>query len=190
VFRGSDIKYFNNFIKDYPDAEVFRLTQNYRSTQTILDASYQVISAREKNPHRSRIYSTIHGDKTIHIIEEGSAKGEAFAVGKIVEKLMGGMGFHFMDFARNCDGRQVPNKSFSNFEVLYRTDVQNKIFSEVFDAAGIPYQIVNRTNTFDTKNMNELISLLKTIEGVGCFADFERSINLINKPIGKNRGDF
>ncbi|OPL15416.1 MAG: hypothetical protein AVO38_10515 [delta proteobacterium ML8_D] len=184
-FRGSDIKYFNNFIKDYPDAEVFRLIQNYRSTRTILDASYQVISAREKNPHRSRIYSTINGDKTIHVIEAASAKGEAVAVGKIIEKLMGGMGFYFMDFGRDCDRHQIPNKSFSDFAVLYRTDVQNKIFSEVFDAAGIPYQIVNRTNMFDTKNIKELISLLKTIEGLGCFADFERSINLINKPISK-----
>jgi len=184
-FRGSDVKYFNNFIKDYPDAEVFRLTQNYRSTQTILDASYQVISAREKDAHRSRIYSTINGVKTISVIEAGSAKGEAVAVGKIIEKLMGGLGFHFMDFGSAGDRHQIPNKSFADFAVLYRTDVQNRIFSEVFDTAGIPYQIVSRTNAFDTKNIKELISLLKTIEGLGCFADFERSINLLNKPISR-----
>jgi len=95
------------------------------------------------------------------------------------------MGFHFMDFGSACDRHQIPNKSFSDFAVLYRTDVQNKIFSEVFDTAGIPYQIVSRTNAFDTKNIKELISLLKTIEGLGCFADFERSINLLNKPISR-----
>ena len=184
-FRGSDVKYFNNFIKDYPDAEVFRLAQNYRSTQTILDASYQVISAREKDAHRSRIYSTINGVKTISVIEAGSAKGEAVAVGKIIEKLIGGLGFHFMDFGSAGDRHQIPNKSFSDFAVLYRTDVQNRIFSEVFDTAGIPYQIVSRTNAFDTKNIKELISLLKIIEGLGCFADFERSINLLNKPISR-----
>jgi superfamily I DNA/RNA helicase len=184
-FRGSDVKYFNNFIKDYPDAEVFRLTQNYRSTQTILDASYQVISAQEKDAHRSRIYSTINGVKTIRVIETGSAKSEAVAVGKIIEKLMGGMGFHFMDFGGPCDRHQAPNKSFSDFAVLYRTDVQNRIFSDVFDSAGIPYQIVSRTNAFDTKDMKELVSLLKVIEGLGCFVDFERIINLLNKPISK-----
>jgi uncharacterized protein (TIGR00375 family) len=184
-FRGSDVKYFNNFIKDYPDAEVFRLTQNYRSTQTILDASYQVISARETETHRSRIYSWIDGVKTIRVIEAGSAKGEAVAVGKIIEKLMGGMGFHFMDFGSACERHQIANKSFSDFAVLYRTEVQNRIFSEVFDTAGIPYQIVSRTNAFDTNNIKELISLLKTIEGSGCFADFERSLNLLNKPISR-----
>jgi DNA helicase-2/ATP-dependent DNA helicase PcrA len=184
-FRGSDVKYFNNFIKDYPDAEVFRLTQNYRSTQTILDASYQVISAQETETHRSRIYSWIDGVKTIRVIEADSAKGEAVAVGKIIEKLMGGIGFHFMDFGSACERHQIANKSFSDFAVLYRTEVQNRIFSEVFDTAGIPYQIVSRTNAFDTKNIKELISLLKTIEGSGCFADFERSINLLNKPISR-----
>lgn len=189
-FRGSDVKYFNSFIKDYPDAEVFRLTQNYRSTQTILDASYQVISAREKEDRRSRIYSTVSGVKTISIIETASAKGEAVAVGKIIEKLMGGMGFHFMDFGRASDGHQIPNKSFSDFAVLYRTDAQNRIFSEVFDRAGIPYQIVSRKNAFDTKNIKELISLLKIVEGSGCFSDFERIIRLLKKPIGRKTAEI
>ena len=184
-FRGSDVKYFNNFIRDYPDAEVFRLTQNYRSTQTILDASYQVISAREKDAQRSRVYSNIHGVKRISVLETGSAKGEAVAVGKIIEKLIGGLGFHFMDFGSASAWHHTPNKSFSDFAVLYRTDVQNRIFSEVFDAAGIPYQIVSRANVFDTKNIKELISLLKTIEGSGCFADFERIIKLMNRPISR-----
>jgi DNA helicase-2/ATP-dependent DNA helicase PcrA len=96
---------------------------------------------------------------------------------------MGGIGFHFMDFGSTCSRHHTPNKSFSDFAVLYRTDVQHRIFSEVFDRAGIPYQIVSRTSVFDTKNIKELISLLKVLEGLGCFADFERSINLLNKPI-------
>jgi superfamily I DNA/RNA helicase len=182
-FRGSDVKYFNNFISDYPDARVFRLTQNYRSTQTILDASYQVISAREKEPQRSRIYSNLHGVKRIRVHETGSAKGEAVVVGKIIEKLMGGMGFHFMDFESEFPRHRTSNKSFSDFAVLYRTDAQHRIFSKVFDEAGIPYQIVSRENAFNAKNIKELISLLKTIEGFGCFADFERSTNIMDRPV-------
>ena len=84
-FRGSDVKYFNNFIKDYPDAEVFRLTQNYRSTQTILDASYQVISAREKDAHRSRIYSTINGVKTISVIERVRQKAKLLRSARLLK---------------------------------------------------------------------------------------------------------
>ena len=188
-FRGSDVKYFKNFIRDYPDAEVFRLTRNYRSTRTILDASYQVISAREKDAQRSRIYSTINGIKTIRVIEARSAKGEAVAIGKIIEKLMGGMGFHFMDFGSASARHQTPDKSFSDFAVLYRTDAQNRVFSEVFDKAGIPYQIVSRANVFDTKNIKELLSLLKILEGLGCVADFERIINILKKPISKKTGE-
>jgi superfamily I DNA/RNA helicase len=103
---------------------------------------------------------------------------------------MGGMGFHFMDFGNACDRHLIPNKSFSDFAVLYRTDVQNRIFSEVFDTVGIPYQIVSRTNAFDIKNIKELISLFKTIEGSGCFTDFERIINLSNKPISRKIVDI
>ena len=96
------------------------------------------------------------------------------------------MGFHFMDFGFACDRHQIPNKSFSDFAMCYTEPMfRTKIFSEVFDTAGIPYQIVSRTNAFDTKNIKELISLLKTIEGLGCFADFERIINLLNKPISR-----
>jgi DNA helicase II / ATP-dependent DNA helicase PcrA len=182
-FRGSDVTYFNTFIRDYPDAEVFRLTQNYRSTQTILDASYQVISAREKAVHRSRIYSTITGVKTIGVIETGSGKSEAVAVGKIIEKLIGGTGFHFMDYESGAGREHAAGKSFSDFAVLYRTAVQQRVFSEIFDAAGIPYQVVSKENIYHTKNIKELLSLFKIIEGSGCFVDFERIIKLTNRPI-------
>lgn len=182
-FRGSDVKYFNNFIKDYPDAEIFRLTQNYRSTQTILDASYQVISAQERDIHKARVYSTINGVKTVSVLETGSEKAEAVAVGKIIEELIGGTGFHYMDFGRVANQKHTTNKTFSDFAVLYRTARQNKIFSEVFDAAGIPYQIVSKANVFNIKGIKELISLLKTIEGLGCFADLERIIKITNPSV-------
>ncbi len=182
-FRGSDVKYFQNFIKDYPDARVIKLTQNYRSTQTILDASYQVISARERDAHRSRVYSTINGVKTISVLETGSAKAEAVAVGKTIEELIGGMGFHYMDFGSVAGQKHTPNKTFSDFAVLYRTAVQNRIFSEVFDSAGIPYQIVSKANVFNIKGIKELISLLKIIEGLGCFADLERIASLTHRSV-------
>jgi len=182
-FRGSDVKYFQNFITDYPDAKVIKLAQNYRSTQTILDASYQVISARERDPQRSRIYSSINGVKTISVLETGSAKAEAVAVGKIIEELIGGMGFYYMDFGGIGGQKHTPNKSFSDFAVLYRTDVQNRIFSEVFDSAGIPYQIVSKSNIFNIKGIKELISLLKTVDGLGCFADFEKIISITNRAV-------
>jgi len=186
-FRGSSVKYFKRFIKDYPDAKIIKLTKNYRSTQTILDGSYQVIRTRDKDTFQDRIYSEIDGPKTICVFESDSEKAEAVIIGKTIEKLIGGIGFHSMDFGL-VDGQQhARNLSFSDFAVLYRTSEQNRALSEVFDTAGIPYQIVSRENVFNTKHISDLISLLKVIEGSGGYADFERSIK-ITTPTINNKG--
>jgi len=173
-FRGSNIKYFKYFKKDYPDAEIIYLTRNYRSTQTILDASYQVIRNQNKDASGSRIFSQIGGARTINIFETASEKAEAVAVGKAIEQLIGGTGFHSIDFGNIRDNGPSFNRSFSDFAILYRTAGQGRIFSDVFDTAGIPYQIVNRETIFNAKGISELISLLKILEGSGCYMDLER----------------
>jgi DNA helicase-2/ATP-dependent DNA helicase PcrA len=177
-FRGSNVKYFNRFITDYPDTKVIRLTQNYRSTRTILNGSYQVIKPQNKDTFQERIYSEIDGPKTICVFETDSEKAEAVAIGKTIEKLIGGIGFHSIDFGL-VDGQQHDrNVSFSDFAVLYRTAEQNRVLSEVFDTAGIPYQTVSRENVLNTKYISELISLLKVIEGTGSYADLERCLKI------------
>ena len=140
-----------------------KLIRNYRSTQTILDASYHVVNALESGTSRSRIYSQPGGVKTISVIETGSEKAEAVAVGRTIEQLIGGIGFHSLDFGKVDNQHQITHRSFSDFAVLFRTADQNRIFSEVFDEAGIPYQIVSRKHFFNTKCVSELISLLKSL---------------------------
>ena len=184
-FRGSDVKYFKSFINDYPGAKVVKLTRNYRSTQTILDASYHVVNAQEGDASISRIYSQPGGANTINVMETGSEKAEAVAVGRTIEQLIGGIGFHSLDFGKVDNQHQTTHRSFADFAVLFRTADQNRFFSEVFDEAGIPYQIVSRKHVFNLKGVSELISLLKTIEGSGCYADFERIINLTQTSINK-----
>jgi len=184
-FRGSNSKYFNRLIKDYPDTKIIKLTQNYRSTRTILDGSFQVIKPQNKETFQDRIYSEIDGPKTICVFETDSEKAEAVAIGKTIEKLIGGIGFHSIDFGF-VDGQQhARNVGFSDFAVLYRTAEQNRVLSEVFDTAGIPYQTVSRENVLDTKFIRELISFLKVIEGTGGYADFERSLNITSPTINK-----
>ncbi len=186
-FRGSSVKYFKRFIKDYPDTQIIKLTQNYRSTQTILDGSYQVIRSQDKDTFQERIYSEVDGPKTICVFETNSEKAEAVAIGKTIERLIGGIGFHSIDFGL-VDGLQhTGNVSFSDFAVLYRTSEQNRVLSKVFDSAGIPYQIVSRANVFNTKYISELISLYKIIEGTGGYADLERSLK-ITTPTINNKG--
>ncbi len=184
-FRGSSVEYFKRFVKDYPDAQIIKLTQNYRSTQTILDGSYQVIQSQKDNAFKERIYSDIDGNRTISVIEAGSEKSEAVVIGKTIEQLMGGTGFHSMDFGHVREGHGETNFGFADFAVLYRTSEQNKVLSQVFDAAGLPYQIVSRENILNSKSIGNLVSLLKVMEGTGSFVDFERSQRITTPAMNK-----
>ena len=187
-FRGSDVRYFKNFLKDYPEAKSINLNQNYRSTETILEASYQTIkNNREYNVlgSASRVYSDIKGTKTINIIELVSEKAEAVAIGKIIEKMVGGIGFHSIDYGSvdsSCTKKQM---GFSDFAVLFRSWIQSKIIADAFDKANIPYQILSRENAFNSKGVSELLSFLKIIDGRGSYVDFERIIDLTKPGIGK-----
>jgi superfamily I DNA/RNA helicase len=109
------------------------------------------------------------------------------AIGITIEKLIGGIGFHSIDFGLVDDQQHARNVSFSDFAVLYRTSEQNRVLSKVFDTAGIPYQIVSRENVFNRKYISELISLLKVIEGAGGYADLERSLKITTLTIN-NKG--
>ncbi|MBW2165040.1 MAG: UvrD-helicase domain-containing protein [Deltaproteobacteria bacterium] len=187
-FRGSDVRYFKSFLRDYPEAEAINLNQNYRSTETILEASYQTIkNHREYNAlgSASRVYSDIKGTKTINIIELVSEKAEAVAIGKIIEKMIGGIGFHSIDYGSvdsSCTKKQM---GFSDFAVLFRSWIQSKIIADVFDNANIPYQILSRENAFNSKGVSELLSFLKIIDDRGSYVDFERIIDLTKPGIGK-----
>jgi len=146
-----------------------------------------VIKPQNKDTFQERIYSEIDGPKTICVFETDSEKAEAVAIGKTIEKLIGGIGYHSIDFGF-VDGQQhAGNASFSDFAVLYRTSEQNRVLSEVFDTAGIPYQTVSRENAFNTKHISELISLLRVVEGAGSYADLERSLK-ITTPTINNKG--
>jgi DNA helicase-2/ATP-dependent DNA helicase PcrA len=187
-FRGSDVRYFKNFLRDYPKAKAIDLNQNYRSTETILEASYQTIkNHRDYNAlgSASRVYSDIKGSKKINIIELVSEKAEAVAIGKIIEKMVGGIGFHSIDYGSvdsSCTKKQM---SFSDFAVLFRSWIQSKIIADVFDNANIPYQIISREKAFHSKGVSELLSFLKIIDGRGSYVDFERIIDLTKPGIGK-----
>ncbi len=182
-FRGSDVRYFKDFVNDYPDAEVIHLTRNYRSTETILEASYHVIRDQHKTMSGSRVYSEINGKKTIDIMNLSSEKAEAVAIGKIIEENIGGMGFYSIDFGKT--GHSRVERSFSDFAVLYRTGAQGQVFADQFEKAGIPFQMVSRQKYFAEKGISELLSLMKIITGHGTYADLEKVIQLIGVGIGE-----
>jgi len=189
-FRGSEVLYFKKFIEEYSNAEVIHLKKNYRSTETILEASYQIINDQHVNFSGSRIYSEIEGDKNISIFEVDNEKSEAVVIGKKIEEMIGGTGFHYQDFgtAKHAVSK-LENRSFSDFAVLTRTHSQTRIFADVFKRAGIPFQAVSREDVFYRKGLRELLSFIKIIEHVGSYADLERVILFSGSGIGKKTFD-
>jgi uncharacterized protein (TIGR00375 family) len=163
-FRGSNAAYFNRFADDYPDPARIHLTRNYRSTETILEAAHGVIHRHAFDPAGCRLHSGITGEKSIRILETESEKSEAVAVGKTIAQLVGGTGFHFDDFGGNADALHGEYRAFSDIAVLYRTRRQGETIAGVFEAAGIPFQMVQKDILFRQKTVTELLAKFKTPE--------------------------
>ena len=184
-FRGSDVAYFQKFADDFPAAVQIHLTQNYRSAETILEASYQVIEKYTLNTSSPRVYSGIKGPRAVSVIEAESEKSEAVAVGKTIEQFIGGTGFQFDDFGKKTDATHGEDRAFSDFAVLFRTRAQGDVFAKMFDSAGIPYQMATKESAFCKAGIAELISLLKIIEGYGAYIDFEQTNAIIDHGMAK-----
>jgi DNA helicase-2/ATP-dependent DNA helicase PcrA len=188
-FRGSDVTFFNRFKEDYPNCGVIRLTRNYRSTQAILEASFQIIKNHRLHSSDMRTYSEIRGVRTISILELANERAEAEAIAGIIEQQIGGTGFHSIDTGSVKDANLAQSCSYSDFALFYRTHEQHRIIAEVFDKKGIPYQIASRETALDQNGLPELISYLKIIEGRGGFFDYDKILQLAIPGLGKKAMD-
>jgi DNA helicase-2/ATP-dependent DNA helicase PcrA len=189
-FRGSDVRYFRRFVDDYPDTAVIQLTRNYRSTETILDASFQVIQDHRLHTSDARTYSEKDGVKTIRILELASAKAEAQAIAGVIAQLVGGTGFHSIDTGQVDDANLVSARSYVDFAVLVRTHQQIKMIGAVFDQAGVPFQIASRQNSLKSWGLPELISVLKVVQSHGSDVDLQSSLQLFSVGINKKAAEF
>ncbi|MFQ5483766.1 MAG: UvrD-helicase domain-containing protein [Desulfobacterales bacterium] len=184
-FRGSDVRFFELFATDHPEAATIRLIRNYRSTETILRASDQIIKGDRQTGSKARVFSGLDGVKTIGILENRSEKSEAEAISIVIEQQIGGTGYHALDFGRIENRADIDERSFSDFAVLYRTNDQGRVLADAFNKAGIPYQIVNKDRIYHMKYIAEIVSLLKIAEGVGSYFDFERAIAGLGTRVSK-----
>lgn len=187
-FRGSDNTCFSNFLEDYPDTCVIRLKRNYRSTETILKSSFQIIKKHQiklADISQTRVYSQISGYQIITIMESAGEASEAVAIGKIIEKMIGGTGFQSIDFNKVDGNSNLKEYSFADFAVLYRTRRQGDSIKNIFETGGIPFQVSAKKNYLKLKGIIELIALLKILEKSGSMFDFENIANIISSKIGK-----
>ncbi len=174
-FRGSDLRYFRHFARDFPKCGRIHLARNYRSTQTILSASHQVIQkGRRAQPEAGpteRIYSNIEGFKTISVVETTSARAEAVTIGQTIEQMVGGTGFHSVDFNKLGDWDHQREHSFADFAVLCRTGRQVEQIAQQLTRATIPCQWVSR-RALRKPGLHKLLATFRVMNRQGSYADF------------------
>lgn len=165
-WRGADFKNILNFERDYPDALVVKLEQNYRSTKNILDAAHNVIT---KNTQRS--------DKALWTREGGGAPVQIQYVssesheGELV-------------VSRIKNATQARMRRFKDFAVLYRTNAQSRAIEEALIRYGVPYRIVGGVRFYDRKEIKDLIAYLRLLYQPSDRASFLRVVNVPTRGLG------
>ena len=174
-WRGADIANILSFEKDYPNANVILLEQNYRSTQTILNAANGVIAKNMNRKAKNLWTENPSGNKIIYYRAD-SEQGEAqFVAGKIKEMQQNG-------------------KRLSDIAILYRTNAQSRVMEEVLLKSNIDYSIVGGTKFYDRKEIKDMLAYLRLISNPDDDISLQRVINVPKRGIGSTSvdkiGDF
>ena len=166
-FRGAKIENILNFQKDYPEARVFKLERNYRSTQTIVDAANSMIRKNE-NQIPKEVYSEEEiGDK-IEVMASYTDTEEAYNIARSIAGKINNEGLDYKDFA-----------------ILYRTNAQSRNFEEAFRRYNLPYKIYGGISFYQRKEIKDMLAYLRLTLN---FNDEEALLRIINFPargIGK-----
>ena len=164
-FRGANIKNILNFENVFPDAQVIKLEQNYRSTQNILNAANEVIANNAGRKEKKLWTENEEGD-LIEFHQYGTEYEEAEQIASEIEKLAG-------------EGYE-----YKNMVILYRTNAQSRVFEERFMIKNIPHRIVGGTNFYQRKEGKDMICYLKAVgNGMDDLA-VRRIINVPRRGIG------
>ncbi|MBI2068710.1 MAG: UvrD-helicase domain-containing protein [Candidatus Yanofskybacteria bacterium] len=167
MFRDADIKNILNFQKDYPDAKVIFLEQNYRSTKNILAAAQNVISNNQSQVPKELWTENDHGEKIL-IREALNERDEAGFIIETMEDLTT-QGYKINDFA-----------------ILYRTHAQSRAIEEALITRGFPYQIVGGIKFYERREIKDMLAYLKVVSNPSDVVSFERIYNLPPRGIGSS----
>ncbi|MFN8458046.1 MAG: UvrD-helicase domain-containing protein [Anaerolineae bacterium] len=156
-FRGARREYFLQFRQDFPAAKLLPLSQNYRSTQLILDASSQVIARSEGE--RVPTWSEFLDKTRLDIYQAPTDKAEAEYIVHQIEQMVGGTSYFSLDSGR-VTAAPVVQRSFADFAVLYRLNVQSLLLIEAFERSGIPFQTIGQTPFYERPEVKEMLACL------------------------------
>ncbi len=166
AFRGATIRNIEQFEQDYPDARTIMLEQNYRSTQTVLDAANAVIS---RNPHRreKHLWTESGFGAPIATYVADDEHDEANFVAEEIDRLMDAEGTRPGDVA-----------------VFYRTNAQSRSIEEIFIRLGIPYTVVGGTRFYERREIKDAIAYLRSVANPADDVSVRRILNVPKRGIG------
>ncbi len=167
AFRGANYRNILDFERDWPDATVIKLEQNYRSTQTILDGAQAVIG---KNIHRTdkTLWTANTVGSPITLYEASNERAEAEFLLTEIASLHRGEGRRPEDFA-----------------VLYRTNAQSRILEEMFLRYNVPYKLVGALRFYERKEVKDILAYLRLLQNPTDQVALERIINVPTRGIGQ-----
>lgn len=166
-WRGADIKNILSFEKDYPNADIVLLEQNYRSTKSILDAANAVIKNNSDRKAKKLWTGNDNGSKLNYYVAE-TERYEGIYVANQIEDYIQSHAFNYRDVA-----------------ILYRTNAQSRAIEETFVKANIPYQMVGGTKFYDRKEIKDMLAYLRLISNPNDDLSFARVVNEPKRGIGR-----
>jgi len=165
-WRGADIRNILDFEKDYPDATVVRLEQNYRSTQTILAAANAVVKNNSDRKPKT-LWTENAGGEAITRYLASDERDEARFVIDEIERLL-----------------SVEHRSYTDFAVFYRTNAQSRVLEDQFLRTGVPYQLVGGTRFFERSEIRDVMAYLRAVSNPADPVSLKRIINQPRRGIG------
>jgi DNA helicase-2/ATP-dependent DNA helicase PcrA len=170
-WRGADVGNILSFEKRFPDAAVLRLTQNYRSTQTILRAANGVVRHNVGRKEKELWTENEAGDPlTLHVLPDEEAEGE-----KVVSLLL--------------ELRRKDSRSNKDFVVLYRTNAQSRAVENALRRSAIPYQLTGGISFYERREVKDVLAYLRALAQPRDSVSWFRILNVPARGIGKTTLD-
>lgn len=165
-FRGANIDNILNYQKQLPGTQLFKLEQNYRSTQTIVEAANSLIH-HNRNQIQKEVFSKNDKGEKIQYKPAYSDKEEALIVAKNIQRI-----------------KRQDDCGYDQFAILYRTNAQSRSFEEEFRKQGIPYRIYGGLSFYQRKEIKDIIAYFRLVANPDDEEAFKRIINYPARSIG------
>ena len=165
-WRGAEVRNILDFEQDYPDCNIFRLEQNYRSNENILKIAHSIIRHNVNRMEKELWTKKEAGEKVSLIITSDAANEANYIVQKIIEET------------------QKNQRNFTDFAILYRTNAQSRSFEEVLNNNEISYVVVGGIRFYERKEIKDVLAYLRILVNQNDSVSLKRIINYPARSIG------